>query len=359
MLRLKTGQSFKGVAFGAKTKNFGQIVFTTSLVGYVESMTDPSYMGQILVFSQPLIGNYGVPNKDIDKYGILQHFESKKISVQGIIIGDYSTKYNHWKSVQSLEHWCKESNVPILSGIDTRAIIHLLRENGSTMGEINSIDAINNEIPNTVVDSVSLLNNNPVKIYNKMGTKKIAVVDCGIKNNILRLLLKHNVQVHLVPWNYKIDPDKYDGVLISNGPGDPTDLVETIENIKILLLSPKPIPIFGICMGNLIMGLAAGFKTRKLLYGNRGHNQPVIDLTRGNCFITSQNHGYVIDDSITINNWEPYFRNINDNSNEGIRHKFLPFSAVQFHPEAKGGPQDTEYLINDFIVTLRSSRCKR
>jgi carbamoyl-phosphate synthase small subunit len=366
--RLKTGQTFKAVSFGAPLKESvsGEVVFTTSLVGYPESMSDPSYRGQILVFTQPLIGNYGVPAMDKDEFGLFKHFESEKIHVKGIIVTDYAKKYSHWNAVESLGEWCARNNVPALSGVDTRAVVTLLREQGSTLGEIiigDAKPAKELEDPNkrNLVAEVSVKSK---KIYNKGGDVKIALIDCGAKQNIIRCLAKRGAEVHLVPWNHDVTKDSthYDGIFISNGPGNPSYCEETIMNLRKLLIressKPVPTPNFGICMGNLLLGAAAGFETYKLPYGNRGHNQPAINLITNQCVITSQNHGFAIKDGEKdmVEGWEKYFVNANDGSNEGIRHKTLPFASVQYHPEAKAGPQDTEYLFEEYLDTVRESK---
>jgi len=329
-------------------------------------MSDPSYRGQILVFTQPLIGNYGVPAMDKDEFGLFKHFESEKIHVKGIIVTDYAKKYSHWNAVESLGEWCARNNVPALSGVDTRAVVTLLREQGSTLGEIiigDAKPAKELEDPNkrNLVAEVSVKSK---KIYNKGGDVKIALIDCGAKQNIIRCLAKRGAEVHLVPWNHDVTKDSthYDGIFISNGPGNPSYCEETIMNLRKLLIressKPVPTPIFGICMGNLLLGAAAGFETYKLPYGNRGHNQPAINLITNKCVITSQNHGFAIKDGEKdmVEGWEKYFVNANDGSNEGIRHKTLPFASVQYHPEAKAGPQDTEYLFEEYLDTVRESK---
>jgi len=362
---LKTGQSFKGTSFGAPLTESvsGEVVFTTSLVGYPESMTDPSYKGQILVFTQPLIGNYGIPAQEKDEFGLFKHFESDNIHVKAIIVCDYAKKYSHWRAVESLGAWCARHNIPAIEGVDTRAVVTILREQGSTLGEIligNAKPAKELEDPNkrNLVAEVSVKHK---KIYNKGAEFKIALIDCGAKQNIIRCLCKRGAEVHLVPWDHDFSKDntKYNGYFISNGPGNPDYCDKTIENLKYLLVRESakavPTPIFGICMGNLLLASAAGFETYKLPYGNRGHNQPAINLKTNQCVITSQNHGFAIRDSDDkmVPGWERYFVNANDGSNEGIRHKTLPFASVQYHPEAKAGPHDTEYLFDEYIETVR------
>lgn len=377
---LADGLAFSGTSFGmplGKSQVSGEVVFTTSLVGYPESMTDPSYRGQILVFTQPLIGNYGVPSGEKDAFGLFKHFESERIQVKGIIVSDYATKYSHWNAIESLGAWCGRSGVAALSGIDTRALVTHLREKGSMMGQISGVP------PSAVSDTLLAQSNayekhnliaevstDRVTVYNKGGKLKITLVDCGVKQNIIRCLVKLGAQVTVVPWNYDLcgDPANTvpDGIFLSNGPGCPLNATEAIQNLQdFMAIQSKalvPLPIFGICMGNQLLGLAAGFKVYKLPFGNRGHNQPAIDLETGSCFITSQNHGFALKDDEPTDipaGWKPYFRNANDGSNEGIKHVTLPWSSVQFHPEAMGGPKDTEYLFKDFMDSVAQAKAKK
>ncbi|KAI8851809.1 class I glutamine amidotransferase-like protein [Chytridium lagenaria] len=371
-LRLKTGEVFKATSFGSPLSKSsgrmsGEVVFTTSLVGYPESMTDPSYRGQILVFTQPLIGNYGVPTQTRDAFGLLEHFESGRIQCQGIVVNDYATKYSHWTAVESLGQWCARHGIPAISGVDTRAVVSLLRDRGSTLGEIvvgniNSTPTFEDPNLRNLCSEVSVKSK---EVYNPTGELHIALVDCGVKQNIIRCLAKRGAKVTVLPWDHDLSKDTtvYDGVFLSNGPGDPRVLTKSAENLKAYMKVNEtrsiPIPIFGICMGNLVMGMAVGYNVYKLPYGNRGHNQPAIDLTTGKCQITSQNHGYALDDSANVPGWVPYFRNANDGSNEGIRHTVLPYTSVQFHPEAMGGPEDTDYLFSNFMNEVRALKRER
>ncbi|KAJ1980402.1 Multifunctional pyrimidine synthesis protein CAD [Dimargaris cristalligena] len=368
-LSLKTGQTFTGQSFGATQApaTSGETVFTTSLVGYPESMTDPSYHGQILVFTQPLVGNYGVPAFDRDQFGLLRNFESDKIQCKAIVVSDYATRYSHWNAVESLGEWCTRSGIPAISGVDTRALVHLLRDQGSTLGALTvggskapATEEVEFVDPNTdnLVAKVSVTE---PQQFNPGGDVKIAVVDCGIKQNILRCLVARGAAVTLLPWNYNFNAvaDHFDGLFISNGPGSPTKCTPLIQNVRQAYQTFNK-PIFGICMGNQIMGMAAGLDVYKMRYGNRGHNQPAVNLTNGQCVITSQNHGFALkDDGAMPSGWQRYFVNANDGSNEGIRHSFLPFSSVQFHPEAKGGPQDTQYLFDSFLTQVREAKIQR
>ncbi|KAI9316347.1 small subunit of carbamoyl-phosphate synthase [Dichotomocladium elegans] len=359
-LTLKSGQTFTGVSFGAEKNVSGEAVFTTSLVGYPESMTDPSYTGQILVFTQPLIGNYGVPGQVKDEFGLLKYFESDKIQVAGIVVNDYATRYSHWTAVESLGSWCKREGIPAISGIDTRAIVHILREQGSTLAHIGHT---NNKKDVTFVDpnAKNLVAQVSTKVpleYNPHGKFKIAVIDCGVKQNILRCLAKNGAQITVLPYDYDItqaDADTFDGLFISNGPGSPSMCTSTVANLQKAMATFKK-PIFGICMGNLLLGMAAGLKVYKLPFGNRGHNQPALHVPTAQCYITSQNHGYALDDRAMPKGWKKLFVNANDGSNEGIYHETLPIFSVQFHPEAKGGPQDTEYLFKEFLDLVRDTK---
>ncbi|KAI8092689.1 small subunit of carbamoyl-phosphate synthase [Halteromyces radiatus] len=361
-LKLKSGQVFTGQSFGAQQSTFGEAVFTTSLVGYPESMTDPSYTGQILVFTQPLIGNYGVPGQVLDQYGLSKYFESDKIQVQGIVVNDYATQYSHWTAVESLGEWCIRHNVPAISGVDTRSITQLLRDQGSTLAQLAvGSDATSSNVtsfPDPNTDNLVAKVSTKVPLhYNPQGDVKIAVIDCGVKQNILRCLTERGAQVTVLPWNYDFNQvkDEFDGLFISNGPGSPATCTETVKHLRTAIDHWNK-PIFGICMGNLLLGMAAGLDVYKLPFGNRGHNQPALHVDTGLCYITSQNHGYALQDKVMPKGWKKMFVNANDGSNEGIQHESKPIFSVQFHPEAKGGPQDTEYLFDDFLGHVRAMK---
>lgn len=355
-LVLKDGSVFSGFSFGADTGSAGEVVFNTGMVGYPESLTDPSYKGQILVLTYPLIGNYGVPAKDKDSQNILKYFESDKIQVKGLIISDYSREYSHWNAVKSLSDWLKEENIPGIYGIDTRALTKKLREKGTMLGKIvseNSDVEFYNPNKADLVKEVSI--NEPVIYASKnhnddINNKKVVLVDCGAKNNIINCLLKRNVTVMRVPYDYDFFDHGFDGIVISNGPGDPKMNVKTIENIGKAI--EMKIPIFGICLGNQILALAAGGDTYKLKYGHRSQNQPCLIKGTKRCFITTQNHGFAVDMKKMPNDWDEWFVNVNDGTNEGIKHKTKPFMSVQFHPEAMPGPVDTEFLFDEFIKKL-------
>ncbi len=324
------------------------MVFSTAMTGYPESLSDPSYKGQILVSTFPLIGNYGVP-KMIQVEGISENFESDKLQVSGLVISDYSFSYSHWNAEKSLSQWLREQHVSGMYGVDTRAITKIIREKGAMLGKIIIDDDPGFYDPNKE-NLVAKVSPPEMRTYGK-GKFRILLVDCGTKNNIIRCLLKRDSTVTVVPWDQLPDPEKFDGILLSNGPGDPITCKATIRNTQKAMSGDKP--VFGICLGSQVMALAAGGKTYKLKYGHRSHNQPVIMYGGKRCFVTSQNHGYAVDASTLPEGWESWFTNLNDGTCEGIRHKKLPFLAVQFHPEASAGPVDTEFLFDDFMNLVR------
>lgn len=348
-LILEDGTVFKGKSFGAEKPSAGEVVFSTAMVGYPESLTDPSYMGQILTITYPIVGNYGVPaNTTVN--GVSEFFESEKIHVNGLIVSDYSDEYSHWNAKKSLGEWLKENDVPGIYDIDTRALTKHLREKGSMKGKIvydnaNEIDFLDIENDNLVAKSSCT----EIIEYGS-GDKTVVLVDCGVKHNIIRCLLKRNIKLVRVPWDYDFNTMEWDGLFISNGPGNPNHCDKTVENIKKAMERNKP--ICGICMGNQLLSKAAGASVYKLKYGHRSHNQPVkiVDGTR--CYITSQNHGYAVDENSLGKDWEPLFVNLNDGTNEGIRHKTKPFFSAQFHPEAASGPTDTDFIFDMFIEKL-------
>jgi carbamoyl-phosphate synthase small subunit len=348
ILRLDDGTEFRGYSFGALHPAAGEVVFSTAMNGYPESLTDPSYKGQILVATFPLIGNYGVPDVRIVD-NMAEYFESGHVQISGLVISDYSFSYSHWNAAKSLSDWLNEHNVPGICGIDTRMLTKIIREKGAMLGKIIIDEDIPFYDPNldNLVDQVSVRES----ITYGNGRYRILLVDCGTKNNIIRCLLKRDTTVHRVPWDHPVDQAGYDGVLLSNGPGDPKMCDVSIDSAKKLLQGN--VPVFGICLGSQIMALAAGADTYKLKYGHRSHNQPVIMTGSKRCFITSQNHGYAIETATLPGAWEPFFENLNDRTCEGIRHKTMPFFAVQFHPEASAGPVDTEFLFDNFMALVR------
>jgi carbamoyl-phosphate synthase small subunit len=350
LLILEDGSEFQGVSFGYNLSVSGEVVFNTAMAGYPESLTDPSYKGQILALTYPLIGNYGVPSPEIES-GLLRYFESDAIQVTGLLTSEYSLENSHWNSWKTLSQWLIENKVPALAGIDTRALTKRLREKGTMLGKIvmNEKD-IPYEDPN-LSNLVDLVSTKEVIRYGR-GKHKIVLVDCGVKYNIIRHLLKRDTTIIRVPWDYNYLNDDYDGIFISNGPGDPKQCTETIKNLKTALDHEKP--VFGICLGNQLMALAAGADTYKLKYGHRSHNQPVILKGTNKCYITSQNHGFATDASKLGPEWYELFLNVNDGTNEGIKHQSKPFFATQFHPEASSGPTDTDFLFDDFIQLIEN-----
>ena len=360
-LILSDGTTFEGESFGAAIDSDGEVVFNTGMAGYPESLTDPSYRGQILTFTYPLIGNYGVPSGDKNDHGFSKNFESESIHVRGVIVGQVSDQHSHFKAVSSLQNWLEHHNIPGITGIDTRALTKKLREHGVMLGRIvqesGSGDGIEDPNLRNLVAEVSC---KEVVTYEPEGecAATIACFDCGIKNNIFRSFLRRGVRVHRLPWNFDLAASdlKYDAVFISNGPGDPKMCKETIAQIATSI--EKGIPTFGICLGNQLLALAIGGDTYKLKYGHRGANQPAIECDeQGNplqkCIITSQNHGFAVDEKLP-EGWYVWWRNANDNTVEGIRHKSGKFFSVQFHPEATPGPEDANYLFDEFLKKLAS-----
>ncbi len=347
-LILEDGSIFKGRSFGFEGSKAGEVVFNTAMTGYPESLTDPSYKGQLLVLTYPLVGNYGVPGSETENE-MLKFFESEKVQVSALIISDYSFKYNHWNAEKSLSDWLIEHKVPGIYGIDTRALTKLIREKGCMLGKIivndEDCEYYDPNINNLVAD-VSIKEK---QVYGN-GKHKILLIDCGVKNNIIRYFLSKDATVIRVPWDYDFHKEKYDGLFISNGPGNPEMCDTTITNLQKAL--NQDTPIFGICLGHQLLALASGAKTYKLKYGHRSHNQPVLLNGTKKGYITSQNHGFAVDDDTLPEQWESFFTNLNDDTNEGIKHKSKPFFTVQFHPEASSGPTDTDFLFDEFISKL-------
>ena len=353
-LRLEDGTEFHGTSFGYDKPVAGEVVFNTAMMGYPESLTDPSYAGQLMTLTFPLVGNYGVPPFTFEENGLPTFMESEKIHVRAIIVSDYSREFSHWNGVETLADWLKREQVPGITGIDTRQLTKVLREHGVMMGKI-LFDDMPDEVPEAdyagvnFVDQVSC---REVIKYNEGADKKVVLVDCGVKANILRCLIRRGVEVIRVPWNYDFNELEFDGLFLANGPGDPETCEVTVQNIRRFLANPVVRPCMGICMGNQLLSKAAGARIYKLKYGHRSHNQPVRKVGTETCFITSQNHGYAVDSSSLPADWEPMFVNMNDGSNEGVRHKKNPWFSAQFHPEACSGPVDTEYMFDDFVKLL-------
>lgn len=353
-LRLEDGTEFHGTSFGYEKPVAGEVVFNTAMMGYPESLTDPSYAGQLMTLTFPLVGNYGVPPFTFEENGLPTFMESEKIHVRAIIVSDYSREFSHWNGVETLADWLKREQVPGITGIDTRQLTKVLREHGVMMGKI-LFDDMPDEVPEAdyagvnFVDQVSC---REVIKYNEGADKKVVLVDCGVKANILRCLIRRGVEVIRVPWNYDFNELEFDGLFLANGPGDPETCEVTVQNIRRFLAIPVVRPCMGICMGNQLLSKAAGARIYKLKYGHRSHNQPVRKVGTETCFITSQNHGFAVDSSSLPADWEPMFVNMNDGSNEGVRHKKNPWFSAQFHPEACSGPVDTEYMFDDFVKLL-------
>ncbi|MDT3368260.1 MAG: glutamine-hydrolyzing carbamoyl-phosphate synthase small subunit [Bacteroidota bacterium] len=349
-LLLDDGSVFHGKSFGYEKATAGEVVFNTAMTGYPESLTDPSYSGQLMVLTYPLVGNYGVPPRTFEANGLATFMESEKIHAEAIIVSDYSFEYSHWNAVESLGSWLKDEKVAGIYGIDTRELTKLLREKGSMKGKIvfDAADEIDFVDPN-LINQVDIVSCKEVITYGN-GSKKVVLVDCGVKHNIIRCLLKRDVTVIRVPWNYDFTNMEYDGLFISNGPGDPDTCEAAVINIRKAM--ERNTPICGICMGNQLLAKAGGASIYKLKYGHRSHNQPVRMVGTERCFITSQNHGYAVDNSTLGVDWEPLFINMNDGTNEGIKHKTKPYFSAQFHPEACSGPTDTEFLFDKFVELL-------
>ena len=393
ILILDDGSRFEGWSFGAEQDTAGEVVFNTAMTGYPESLTDPSYAGQILVMTYPLVGNYGVPSTTLADSGLPLFMESPCIHVKALVVADYSESYSHWNAKESLGEWLRREKIPAITGIDTRRLTKLLREHGVMNGKI-LIEGVMKKTESTEdyasTNWVERVSCKDVMIYRPDGTstittaapslpvqesslftlnsslptqdsslftlhsslKKVVLVDCGVKANIIRCLLRRGLDVIRVPWDYDFNQLEFDGLFLANGPGDPERCQVTVDHIRTFLSNSHVRPCMGICLGNQLLARAAGAQTYKLKYGHRSHNQPVRQVGPNRCFITSQNHGYAVDDTTLPDDWEPLFQNMNDGSNEGIRHKRHPWFSAQFHPEACSGPVDTEYLFDEFVKLL-------
>ena len=398
-LILSDGTVFCGWSFGFEGETVGEVVFNTAMTGYPESLTDPSYAGQILVTTFPLIGNYGVPDTGIGEDGLPLFMESDRIHPKAIVVADYSEQYSHWNAKESLASWLKREKVPGISGIDTRRLTKVLREHGVMMGRIilsgecrlesveflrpsgskraelerataqdygsvNWVEKVScKEVITYKPDMTAVARSSSARLLpegrknSKLYTlnsklKTVVLVDCGVKANIIRCLIRRGIEVIRVPWDYDFNQLEFDGLFLANGPGDPEQCDKTVEHIRTFLNNPNVRPCMGICLGNQLLARAAGAKTYKLKYGHRSHNQPGQRVGSTQCFITSQNHGYAVDDKTLPADWEPLFVNMNDGSNEGIRHKSNPWMSAQFHPEACSGPTDTEWMFDEFVKML-------
>ena len=352
-LVLQDGTKFHGKSFGYDAPVAGEVVFNTAMMGYPESLTDPSYAGQLVTLTFPLVGNYGVPPFTYGPEGLPTFMESDHIHASAIIVSDYSEQYSHWNANESLAEWLKREHVPGITGIDTRELTKVLREHGVMMGQIIFDDEPNN-IPQAQYEGVNFVDRVSCKEiirYNEGAGKRLVLVDCGVKANIIRNLIERGLEVVRVPWNYDYTGMEFDGLFLGNGPGDP-DLCQDAVNILRQQMSKSRKPICGICMGNQLMAKAGGANIYKLKYGHRSHNQPVRMVGTDKCYITSQNHGYAVDASTLDKDWSELFVNMNDGSNEGVRHNTNPWFTSQFHPEACSGPVDTLFMFDLFVEKL-------
>lgn len=389
-LILSDGSEFCGWSFGYDADTVGEVVFNTAMTGYPESLTDPSYAGQILVTTYPLVGNYGVPDTGVGHNGLPLFLESSRIHVKALVAADYSERYSHWNAKESLADWLKRERIPAVTGIDTRRLTKILREHGvmrgrietrprslsgaeavhcqADYGSVNWVEQVScHEVVTYKPASMAAAGSSPVTSHSS--PPRVVLVDCGVKANIIRCLLRRGVEVVRVPWDYDFNQLAFDGLFLANGPGDPERCEATVSHIRTFLATEKtkqPVhpshrsaagdeavrPCMGICLGNQLLARAAGALTFKLKYGHRSHNQPVRQVGTARCFITSQNHGYAVDDTTLPPDWLPLFVNMNDGSCEGIRHQSMPWFSAQFHPEACSGPTDTEWLFDEFVKML-------
>jgi len=353
-LVLDDGSVFEGYHFGAPSAVAGEVVFATGMVGYPESLTDPSYRGQILAFTYPLIGNYGVPPRRTEA-GLPLGFESERIQASAIVVATLSGGTTHWSAGRSLEEWLIEEGIPGIGGIDTRALTRRLRTRGTRPGRLE-VDGVA-DLPETAAaerDLVAEVSCPEPRLYEAAGAgrrPRIVLVDCGTKASIIRSLSARGADVLRVPHDHPLERERADGFVVSNGPGDPKRAEVAVEQIRRLLAGTRP--VFGICFGNQLLALAAGADTYKLEFGHRGQNQPCRELGTERCIITSQNHGYAVAGKSLPSGWREWFVNANDGSNEGIRHEDHPFRSVQFHPEANPGPRDAAYLFDRFLEGVR------
>ena len=339
-LILEDGTVFRGRSLGAERSVSGEVVFNTGMVGYTEALTDPSYRGQIMTLTFPLVGNYGVP----------RDFESPRIQATALVVSELATEYSHSAAERSLPRWLKDEGIPCIAGIDTRALTKRLRTRGCMLGKIVVNDQETEFFDPNQKNLVAEVSTSHREVFLGSG-KTVVLVDCGAKGSIVDELRKRDFTVIRVPWDYDFNQEDYDGLFLSNGPGDPTACGSTINNIRQAMGKSKP--IMGICLGNQLLALAAGASTYKLKFGHRGHNQPCLEVGTGRCYITSQNHGFAVDEATLPEGWHPWFRNANDGSNEGIRHSTKPFLSVQFHPEAAPGPVDCNYLFDTFVEMVK------
>ena len=351
-LILEDGTSFLGTVFGSERAAAGEVVFTTGMVGYPESLTDPSYAGQILVATYPLVGNYGVPGDERDALGLPVGFESERVQVRAFVVSTLASDTSHRTARRSLDGWLRESGVAGLHGVDTRALAKRLRDQGTMLGKV-VVDGVDPEIdesdPNltNLVATVSI----PEPVHYGQDGPRIVLVDTGVKSGIIRGLVRAGARVIRVPWDHDFFEEDLDGLFLANGPGDPKMPRVIVERVRRALA--EKIPTFGICLGNQLLALAAGADTYKLKYGHRSQNQPCLEVGTRRCYVTAQNHGYAVNGATLPEGWREWFVNANDGTNEGIRHEYQPFRGVQFHPEAAPGPTDTLGLFDRFLEMVR------
>ena len=345
-LKLANGRTFEGFAPAWQTEQgYGEVVFNTGMTVYEETLTDPSYSGQILTFTFPILGNYGVSAG--------KRWESEQIHAKGVICETVFETPHHHSSEQTFLTWLEKNKVPLICGVDTRELTKVIREYGVLSGVITTNPDYEPDFnDHMAVNWVEKCSPAQVETLGN-GKHKVIMVDCGAKENIIRCLLQFDITLKRVPFDYDYSNEDYDGVMLSNGPGDPKQCQKTVEVLSKALTKDKP--IFGICLGSQLMALAIGANTYKLKFGHRGHNQPCIDLRRDRCYLTSQNHSYAVDDTTLPADWEVTFRHLNDNTVAGIAHTTKAFSAVQFHPEASSGPQDTFYLFEQFFEQIKKN----
>uniref|UniRef100_A0A8C4PN49 Carbamoyl phosphate synthase arginine-specific large chain n=1 Tax=Equus asinus asinus TaxID=83772 RepID=A0A8C4PN49_EQUAS len=357
-LVLEDGSVLQGQPFGAAVSTAGEVVFQTGMVGYPEALTDPSYKAQILVLTYPLVGNYGIPPDEVDEFGLSKWFESSGIHVAGLVVGECCPTPSHWSAACTLHEWLQQHEGALLTGVDTRELTKKLREQGSLLGKLVQDGTDPAALPfldpnaRPLVPEVSI---KAPRVFNAGGTPRILALDCGLKYNQIRCLCQRGAEVTVVPWDHVLDSQEYEGLFLSNGPGDPASYPSVVSALSHVLSEPNPRPVFGICLGHQLLALAIGAKTYKMRYGNRGHNQPCLLVGSGRCFLTSQNHGFAVEtDSLPVG-WLPLFTNANDHSSEGIVHDSLPFFSVQFHPEHRAGPSDMELLFDIFLETVKEA----
>jgi carbamoyl-phosphate synthase small subunit len=348
VLSLADGTKFTGFSFGAESSARGEVVFNTAMIGYPELLSDPGLRGQVLVLTYPLTGNYGVPPKDVEG-GLLLNFESDGMQIAGLVVTDYSEEFSHWNAHESLGKWLKDSGVPAICGVDTRALAQHLREHGEMSGTITVEGATAHKAEDeNLIAAVSV---KEPTVYNEGGSPTVALLDTGVKNNVIRSLTARGVRVVRLPWNAKLTDTPWDGLVLVDSPDDPSPVAPAVAEA---LKSGKP--VLGVCGGDKLMALAAGGQIKKLSHSHRGANQPVLETGTDHAQITIQNHSWAVDAETLPADWTVWYENLNDGSVEGIRHKTKPFCAVAFHPEASNRPEDADPIYDNFITSIRSHK---